>query len=247
MSKDNELVWIRDWVLFHAINHGCDAVLLYDNVSSKYDLAQVHETIASVPGIAVAVVVHWPFKIGPQGPSGIWDSDFAQYGALEHARHRFLARAATVINADIDELVVTRDRQSVCDLARNSRTGYLQYSGVRIENVSDLNVGGTRRHMHFAYRAYPLQQTTLKWTVVPARCGTRAQWRVHGIDGMRADKKRSAAVTHRHFWPITTGWKYPQMQLSPGRPGAEHLIDVELLAAMQCFTGEDRRCGVGHV
>src|SRR5262245_28895014 len=30
-SKDNELVWIRDWLQFHVANQNCNAVLLYDN------------------------------------------------------------------------------------------------------------------------------------------------------------------------------------------------------------------------
>ncbi len=148
-SKDNELIWIRDWVLFHAMNHGCDAVLFYDNNSTKYGAAQVHQAISSVPGIEVAVVVSWPFKYGPNaGPSGIWDSDFAQYAVLEHARHRFLAKADAVISADVDELVVTAGGQSVYDLAGRSCNGYLRYAGVMIENVTDRDLAGPRRHAH---------------------------------------------------------------------------------------------------
>ena len=41
MSRDNELQWIKDWVLFVVRNHGADAVLLYDNASTKYGAEQL--------------------------------------------------------------------------------------------------------------------------------------------------------------------------------------------------------------
>lgn len=58
---------------------------------------------------------------------------------------------------------------------------------------------------------------------------------------MTPDEETSAAVTHRHFSPITTGWKYPLMLLPPGRPEEGHQIDQELLAAMRCFAGDEQR------
>ena len=236
-SKDNELVWICDWVRFHAINHGCNAVLFYDNSSTKYGVAEIYQTISTVPGIDVAVVLDWPFKFGPQGgPYGIWDSDFSEYGILEHAHHRFLALADAVINADVDELVVTENRQSVFELAATSRTGYLQYPGVMIENVADPNAGGTRRHRGFVHHQSPPRQATPKWTVVPGRCDAQSQWAVHEVTNMEPDQQVSAGVTHRHFAAINTGWKY--VRSAPEPPGENHLVDKKLLCAMQCFADE---------
>ena len=97
LSKNNELYWIGDWVRFFARRHGCDAVLFYDNSSTKYDVSEVYETIASIPRIEVVVVVNWPYKYGPQGTDrdvgpqkSPWDLAYSQPGVLEHARHRFL-------------------------------------------------------------------------------------------------------------------------------------------------------------
>jgi hypothetical protein len=232
-SKDNELVWIRDWVSFHAANHGCNAVLFYDNGSAKYTAAQVHQAIASVAGIEVAVVVSWPFKFGVNaGPTGIWDSDFGQYGVLEHAHHRFLAWADAVINADIDELVMTGSGVPVFDLALKSRTGYLKYAGVMIENATDA-AADVYRHGHFVHRQSPPRYGTEKWTVVPSHCRPRSQWCVHSVTRMKPDQRASANVTHRHFMAIRTGWKYPRMP--PERPGAGLEVDTELAVALHCF------------
>ena len=235
ISKDNELTWIRDWVHFHATNHGCDAVLMYDNNSTKYDTDRLRDTISSVPGIAVAVVVKWPFPFGPGGgPSRAWDSDFAQYAMLEHGRHRFLAHAEGVINADVDELVMTVGGLSVFELAKNSQTGYLQYTGTMIENVSHLDGSDTVRHANFRYRNCPPRSAIRKWTVVPTRCPENSQWLVHDVVGMQPDQSASAQVEHRHFAGITTGWRRAISVPAP-HPTEAHAVDEEAVRFMQCI------------
>lgn len=82
-SKNNKLQWIRDWVLYHVVNHDIDSVLFYDNNSTDYDIQDIAGVFRGV-GIDLAVVVRWPYKFGPQGGTrdGVknapWDSDFCQ-------------------------------------------------------------------------------------------------------------------------------------------------------------------------
>ena len=160
-SKNNDLTWIRDWATFYVANHGCNAVLFYDNASARYGTQEIHETLSSIAGLETVVVVGWPYRYGVNaGPSGMWDSDFGQYGVLEHARHRFLAWADAVVNADLDELVVTRSGESIFDLVRRSRTGYLEYPGIMIENATDMNDGDARRHCHYIFRRAPPRPAT---------------------------------------------------------------------------------------
>ena len=165
-SKNNELYWIGDWVRFFARSHGCDAVLFYDNGSTKYELPEIYETISSIPGIKVVVVVRWPYMRGPSGsemrglggservdgPPTPWDSTYSQPGILEHARYRFLARAQAVVNADVDELVLTKDKVSLFELLSRSSTGYLRYPGYWIEGATT-SAGKYRRHFDFCYRS----------------------------------------------------------------------------------------------
>ena len=244
-SKNNELAWIHDWAHFFAHHHGCDAVLFYDNASTKYDAAAVYDAISSVPGIEVVVVVHWPFKLGPPGSEPgrgqqdiPWDSNYLQLGRLEHARNRFLGRAEAVVNADVDELVLTTDMTSVFDLVRRSETGYLRYPGYWIESATE-SVGQDLRHVDFSYRSkVPGGSYMRKWAVVPSRSEPRDRWVLHAIAGMKADAT-SRLVSYRHFRAISTGWKYSRGTTQ--RPNTlEHFKDDELVPWMQIFDQIER-------
>jgi hypothetical protein len=239
-SKDNDLCWIHDWVHFFARKHGSDAVLFYDNASTKYDIFKVRETILSIPGIEVAVVVHWPYKFGPvgsesfHGPQGLpWDSTYSQLCILEHARHRFLTQAEAVVNADVDELMLTENNASIFELIRRSRTGYLEYPGRWIESATE-STGQNLRHCDFLYRsATATEIAEPKWTVAPCRCPPDAQWLVHNVTVMQPDAL-STKVSFRHFRGISTGWKYPRGKLE--RPNErDHVRDDELVTWMGIF------------
>jgi hypothetical protein len=239
-SKNNDLVWIRDWVHFFARHHGADAVLLYHNGEAA-DVPAIHRAVASVQGISVAQIVHWPYLWGPVGwPMNMWDSDFCQYGALEHARHRFLALAAAVVNADIDEFVITRDHQPLFDLVQRSRPGYLRYDGHWVENATSVDGEEPRRHRHYVYRsvAPPELQVQPKWAVVPSRCPSDSQWLVHAISGMEPDSALSNWASIRHFKAINSNWKMPRWR--PERPDArKHVVDEGLLPWLKVFQGSD--------
>jgi hypothetical protein len=242
ISKDNHLDWIRDWAEFYVRWHGCDAVLLYDNGSTQYESAKVRDVLRAIPGVDLAVVVDWRFPIGPSGggnaarsrtgPNGeqlaIWDSDFCQYGFLEHAHQRFLLSAAAVLSVDIDELVITAGRESIFDLAQQSRTGYVNFSGIWIENAAIDDAGEARRHRQYIYRNAPMPRPTApKWAVAPSRCTSLPQWCVHWIAGLTSDSEASSKALHRHFSAITTNWK--SRRWVPERPGAAHQVDQELV------------------
>jgi hypothetical protein len=230
-SKDNDLYWIHDWVHFFARRHGSDAVLFYDNASTKYEISEVHETILSIPGIEVAVVVHWPYKFGPIGRDNLPWATFSQYCILEHARHRFLTLAGAVVNADVDELVLTKNNTSVFELVHDSRTGYLEYPGYWIENVT-ASPRKDRRHFDFVYRSATSEEGgPRKWTIAPLRCPRQAQWLVHQVSEMQPDAL-SCEVSYRHFRAISTSWKYPRDKSE--RPNEhDHVRDDELVSWME--------------
>lgn len=238
LSKDNDLTWIRDWVTFFARNHGCDAVLFYDNSSTQYTTSEIYHAISTVQGIEITVVVSWPYKWGPAGgdpedppPRMPWDSNYAQLGLLEHARHRFLSRAAGVVNADVDELVITKGKHSIYDLVRSSETGYLKYEGRWIEPVTKSR-NEKFRHGDFEYRlASSTRLSPPKWAVVPSRCPSEASWNTHKISGMESDKL-SSLVSFRHFWAIGTSWNCPRGSIQ--RPNEQdHVRDEEIVDWMR--------------
>lgn len=246
LSKDNEIRWIRDWVTFFARRHGCDAVLFYDNASTKYGSSDIYKAISSVPGIRACVVVHWPYKYGPQGsdafhdrlknknepPPMPWDSTYCQPGMLEHARHRFLSEAEAVVNADIDELILTKDSEPVFNLVHRSESGYLQYPGHWIESITERPTFGDRRHLDFCYREKePASGFMWKWAVAPRRCPMAARWLPHSVSRMKVDPL-SGLVSYRHFRAINTSWKYAREKTRAPSEDA-HVKDEELESAME--------------
>jgi hypothetical protein len=233
-SKDNDLIWIRDWAYFHVRTHGANAVLLYDNASRRYSSDEIREMLARVPGVEVSVVVDWPYKFGPQGFEGVWDSDFCEYGIMEHARHRFLALAEGVINTDIDEVVVTNDGSSVFDRALASHAGIIRYKGIWIESASSEAPANGRRHIHFLHRMRENLVPSLdKWTLAPMRCPSAKQWLTHSVDGLVNDTELAAGVLYRHFRAINTNWK--ESRWAPEAISANHMPDDELGEAAKIF------------
>lgn len=234
-SRDNKLEWIRDWVTYHAKCHDVDAVLFYDNNSTLYEASDVLGAIADA-GVDVAVVVRWPYKFGPQGgfAAGVknapWDSDFCEYGILEHARCVFLSEASMVINTDIDELVMPPDGRSIYQWLEESESGYLFYRGLRIESES-LHVDEIPRYYNFCYRR-PEASTApgpTKWTIDPRRA--RGQWRTHFVLGHTNQNPLSDMF--RDFRAISTGWKHPARTERKAHIPADFVVDEVLIAALR--------------
>lgn len=237
LSKNNDLTWIRDWLEFYHRIHGVDAVVLYDNASEEYTLEDLQAVVDSVPGIEASAVVSWPFKYGPGGgPRKIWDSDFCQYSMVEHARWRFLRRAAGVVNADIDELVITDDGRTVFEHAAESEQGVALYSGRWVEKVTETALDPDRTRRFVDYRRHVGHECTTKWTMIPARVPDSAQWRVHSIQGLNIPKDEG--VTHRHFKGINTNWKYDRAE-QVADPEV-HVVDDQLVEALaRAFSADE--------
>ncbi len=224
-SKNNHLGWIQDWVRFSRDVHGADAVLIYDNGSTAYSVADLAEALGALDGIAVARVVSWPYKFGPQGfdAKRFWDSDYGQHGVWEHGRRRFLTAAASVQCSDVDELILSRDGSSIFEAAENQRFGVCRYYGrwvMGIEGREPAPDKADKRHRdyHVVRRERPVKRFGLisidadrcppKWTIVPSKCPPDAQWRIHAIGGHPASRLMTDRFSYRHFREISDSWKY---------------------------------------
>lgn len=224
-SRNNHLHWIKDWITFNRDLHGADAVLLYDNNSTRYGLDEILDTIAGIDGIATAHVVEWPFKFGPQGDGSgrFWDSDFCQHGVLEHARWRFLQKALSVQSSDIDELILSRDGRSVFEAAERSAFGVVAYRGrwaMGTERTQAPLHSENRSHRDYDIVLRPQWRRRLgivrtdtaacpsKWTAVPAKCPPKSQWGIHSIHGWLPSRILSPNFSYRHFREISDSWKY---------------------------------------
>ncbi|MEU0314588.1 polysaccharide pyruvyl transferase family protein [Nocardioides sp. NPDC006273] len=238
-SKNNDLQWIADWARFHAAKQGINAVLIYDNDSDRYRPEDVLEAL-DVPGIEIAVVVAWPFKFGPQGGNwhGLtdapWDSDFCQYGILEHARHRFLSEAAGVLNHDIDELAVSEDDAGVFEVLAASESGAIRYPGRWIDTPS-ATASQPPRFSDFTVYDTTSRPSTGKWAIDPMRTPHAEQWKTHSVPGIAMVTTKR--IRHRHFTGITSGWKYARGGAT--EVSATHRYDIRLADALVDVFGPD--------
>ena len=219
LSRDNELSWIVDWVQFHARNHGANAVLLYDNASTRYSGEDLERSLREAFPSFEINVVHWPYKYGPQGfNGGWWDSTFCQAGAFQDARFRFLDSASSVLNCDIDELVVAEKGESIFDITEKSRNGCTMFSGKWISNATfgtqpAFNSPSDLRHRCFRYLARTQPgPCPNKWCVVPRRCKLEDHWDQHTVSGRDLASSYSDSFSYRHFQSISTNWKYQRVR-----------------------------------
>jgi len=245
LSRNNRPEWIQDWIRYNRDVHGADAVLLYDNGSTRYEVGALADAIKGVAGIKAACVVQWPFKYGPQGNSAgnFWDSDFCQNGALEHARWCFLHAARSVMNSDIDELVISRAGNSIFAAVEGSPFGILRYYGAWMPSIVDISPIATNlrpiRHRDFDHVLLPRRvrgfgfltvtedRCPPKWAVVPRGCPPKSQWAAHNVKRWMAALPITGTFSYRHFREINDNWKYDRSsRVALNR--ARHTVDEML-------------------
>lgn len=226
LSKNNDLQWVMDWARFYRDVHGATAALIFDNGSTLYTAQELLDALRLVKGLRKVVVVRWPFRHGPPGHGlkRYWDSNFSQLGAFEVARWRFLQSARSVVNCDVDELVLSKTGASVFESAESSRSGVVSYYGDWVFGIEgETRIASPGEPMRFKdYRhvlrtivkrrwgllpTHPMR-CKMKWTVVPRRCPPGSQWHVHTINGFWQARLNDANLRFRHFREISNSWKY---------------------------------------
>ncbi|MDF9749113.1 hypothetical protein [Arthrobacter sp. ES3-54] len=247
-SKDNELTWIRDWASFHVVHQGIDALLIYDNGSTKYSAEDVLDCLRGIEGLETVVVVNWPFLFGPQGGNweGLrnapWDSDFCEYGILQHARYRFLQESYGVIHADVDELVVSEDGRTVFEILEASPAPVIGYTGRWIE-AAGAGLAPVLRFKDFKYFDSRRARTTPKWSALTEGINDAKQWKTHHVEGVATE--RTESVLHRHFVGISSNWKFDRTKQR--EVDAKHFVVddrmVGLLANPRLSNGRQAQAG----
>lgn len=218
LSKDNAPRWIADWIAFYVAEHGADAVLLYDNGSTTYTAADLEARLQAAFPALVIQVVSWPFAYGPQGglagavdgAEAPWDSDFCQTGSLQHARFRFLLQARSVLNVDIDELVLSDRGRSIFAATESAPHGFIKFPGRWISGASPLPLAqATCRHADFSLvdRA-AAGDCPPKWCIVPTlRYARRQSWSVHNLFNAPCNRRLDGEFAFRHMKAISNSWK----------------------------------------
>ena len=237
-SQNNNLAWVKDNVSFHIKYHGATSVLLYDHGSNKYSLDELLLSINEAGSLASVIIVDWKFPFGPPAKIGTstWDSDFCQYGILEHARWRFLAAAKSVLNIDVDELVFSKNSCSIFDLTEKNENAYLSFYGkwsYACEN--DIHSHGTNNlnhtishssHVYTRKTDFVSESAAKKWCAVPRKIAWSNQWSVHGIYGAIPKICDYDDITIRHCWSLTS-LSYKYISRAPFKESDSFLFELD--------------------
>ncbi|SFO92852.1 hypothetical protein [Tranquillimonas alkanivorans] len=236
MVRDDDLAWVTDWARWHRLRHCADAALVVNNGSTAYTSADLAAALDAA-GLARVVVVPAPVPNGPPKGAARRGSraKFLQTAMLNLMRDRFLARARAVLNADVDELVQTRDGESVFDDAARSRWGYLAYAGVwRYAPAGSAPV----RHADHALHPQPERPAATKYCVVPDSLLGRRPWSVHSLQGVpRSWFRADARFGYVHCNAINTGWKWQHRSAPDADRTAGMLRDDALAAELRATLG----------
>lgn len=196
LVREAQAEMLREWASFHHREQGVTAALLYVS-DQDAEPGQLLDAVEAA-GMDSAVVVTWRFPYGPDGgPRSRWDSDFSYYSVLEHARMRFLQRAAGVLNLAACELVLTDDGRTVFQHAESAPRHVLRFGSRWVEGATDVNrqTGDPRRFTD--YRHHRNMTSPPRWVVVPDAQTSTAQWRIQSVGDTPAP--RSLRVLGRKF------------------------------------------------
>ncbi|MCI5078378.1 hypothetical protein [Oricola sp.] len=253
MVKNTPMQWIRDWAQFNIRIHGAESVILYDNGSSTYAPGALQRMLDDLDARGPHLVIDWDFPYGPGvGPRNVQDSFYCQPGGLDHARRRFCAQSRSVLNCDIDELVVGPKGVSVFDEAEAQQGPGLHIHGQWAELVGEpretSDAPGATRHLDFRFS--PRKQSLwrwlgrydrllrTKWVAVPAQCDDRIDWTVHALappdqaTGTVSKPTLSKRFLYRHFRQLTTKDAAKRRRIKRHDP-VRYRVDRALVLAMR--------------
>jgi hypothetical protein len=214
LQRNQPLDWIKDWMLFHNKIHGANAVLISNNNSDAYTDRQLLDAMKSVPGFKVCKVLTVPLPWGPFGKyKGIENGKYLQTALLNIVRDRFLQDSYAVLNADIDELVLSNTKKSVFDLAQ--KYGYVSYSG---RWVFSNTAPAQPYHKNHVYVMSNSEICPPKYCYKPSSYLGKMALSVHrhsGFLGRFLSKifARNRDLLYLHCRHISTSWKYDRSKV----------------------------------
>lgn len=218
INKNNHLTWLKDWAEFYVKEHGATAILLYDNGSTLYTLDELRAAISSVEGIKTTLVVPWVHPFGMHNyeyrdkrNKGHW-AYFAQPPMFTQALRKYGMQARSILNVDIDELVVSPFRRSIFKAAERSLWGTVKFNRLWIENIRAPS-NQLPRHAEFFVRkkGWAAKNISKKWALDPSRAwlgGWKAQPWTHAINNWFSLAGARVDFYGYHVTPINTNWHW---------------------------------------
>ncbi|MDD9739646.1 hypothetical protein PVW47_07645 [Marinovum sp. SP66] len=232
MSRDNPIEWLVTHARYHRDAHGLEALIVMDNGSTAYGIAELRAALEGV-GLSRLTVLEVPFKYGPVGRKPYRRTEkYMQTALFNVLRLRFLGQARAVLNCDVDELIVTRG-ESVFDAACAARLGFVQVAGHWVYPAPGAE--GPFSHADHSHTAAPPRPCPPKWCLVPSGRLGGFSWDVHGMERLPFLRRRTHAdLSFLHCRSLTTGWKSLKRDQVPQDtvPDPEAAVAAEVLRGM---------------
>ncbi len=216
MSKDNALEWIADWARFYVHEHGATAAVIYNNNTTAYRIEDIERALDSVAGLKAVLVIDWPNRYGVMDDPftrhkyrGNW-SMYAQPPSFLQFMRKYAMRTRSIVNVDIDELVVSVRRRSIFASVEQSLFGTIRFNRLWVENIRDRS--GPPRHADFIVRkkGQKSKDRGKKWALVPSRAWFLTTWRgqpwTHQVRGWLNLAGSSVEFYCFHFRGVSGGW-----------------------------------------
>ena len=248
INKDNHLSWIADWARFYVREHGATTAIIYDNGSTEYTLDELRETLSGVEGLQKFLVVPWRFPYGSMYDvftghkfGGHWPQ-FAQPPLFVQTFRRYAMHARSILNVDIDELVISPNRKSIFKAVERSLFGLLRFNRVWVLNARPET--DAPRHSQFVIRKKRLaaRDPGKKWALAPGRAffaSWRAQPWTHQVKGWLNLSGSSIDFYGFHFMGISRSWYEDRTEKITFDP-ALHERDALLIATFADVFGTPR-------
>lgn len=230
LSRDNDLQWIKDWAQFHVAHHNLQAVVLFDNGSTAYDVHAIDSALTSIAGIQAVRVVKADRPYGPLNSDCTHRSEakFLQVAMLNLARDRFMSRSRALLHIDIDELLVSPTGENVFDATVKDRGGHLTFPGIWHYPTTD-----TANITHASHRLIRAGDSPCptKFALNPQSILGRAALQVHSLERIhRKFRFAPARFWFMHCHGISTSWKYartsPEGEFSPASDTTFQALDA---------------------
>lgn len=229
MNKDNPLDWIELWARWHQRLHGIDAIIVFDNGSQAYRPRDVEERLAAIEGIERVAVISWPYRYGPVDPAVLFHPywpNFLQVASFRITISRLAARAAGILNCDIDELVGRDGDRDAFAALEQSPDGLVVLKGTWVETAVAPDAAESPYHLRYRYRhKNPLKAICAnKWVLDPKRGWaqdfghTPMMHRIYGVS--RGTSNRAPRLPFFHFKAINTNWKEERNRPQANADGA---------------------------
>lgn len=221
INKDNALAWIADWARFYVAEHGATAAVVYDNGSSDYTLEELRATLAGVEGLAKFLVIPWPYPFGSMNDvfdghkfGGHW-AMFAQPPKFTHFFRKYAMRARSILNVDIDELVMSPFRHSIFKAVERSPFGLLRFNRVWVLNAREQSGPPLHRQFVIRKKGVAARDRGKKWAMAPGRAflaSWRAQPWTHQVKGWFNLSGSSIRFYGYHFIGISRSWYWDRTE-----------------------------------